>query len=72
MLLWKCVLITGKVISQTFFCVFKGKEIIEYFIDQLKQEGITYVAPWKETHPEVASAEDGGSGDADTEKAKTR
>ncbi|XP_025987981.1 protein real-time isoform X2 [Solenopsis invicta] len=26
----------------------KGKEIIEYFINQLKEEGITYVAPWKD------------------------
>ncbi|XP_031833337.1 real-time isoform X2 [Nomia melanderi] len=25
----------------------KGKEIIEYFINELKQEGIVYVAPWK-------------------------
>ncbi|XP_015586213.1 protein real-time isoform X2 [Cephus cinctus] len=24
----------------------KGKEIIEYFVNQLKEEGITYVAPW--------------------------
>ncbi|XP_043788233.1 protein real-time isoform X1 [Apis laboriosa] len=26
----------------------KGKEIIEYFINQLKEEGIIYVAPWKD------------------------
>ncbi|XP_050581132.1 protein real-time isoform X3 [Bombus affinis] len=26
----------------------KGKEIIEYFINQLKEEGIVYVPPWKD------------------------
>lgn len=26
----------------------QGKEIIEYFINQLKEEGIIYVAPWKD------------------------
>lgn len=31
----------------------KGKEIIEYFINQLKEEGITYVAEWKD--PEETS-----------------
>ncbi|XP_011863997.1 PREDICTED: protein real-time [Vollenhovia emeryi] len=34
----------------------KGKEIIEYFINQLKEEGITYVAPWKD--PREASSEE--------------
>ncbi|EFN83960.1 protein real-time isoform X2 [Harpegnathos saltator] len=27
----------------------KGKEIIEFFINQLKEEGITYVSPWKDS-----------------------
>ncbi|XP_063220835.1 SEC14-like protein 1 isoform X2 [Bacillus rossius redtenbacheri] len=26
----------------------KGKEIIEYFVNELKEEGVTYVAPWIE------------------------
>ncbi|XP_053994311.1 protein real-time [Hylaeus anthracinus] len=28
----------------------KGKEIIEYFINELKEEGIVYVAPWKDSN----------------------
>ncbi|CAG7668652.1 unnamed protein product [Allacma fusca] len=39
----------------------KGKEIIEFFIDQLKQEGITYVAPWEDKSTPAAVD---GSGDA--------
>lgn len=27
----------------------QGKEIIEYFVNKLKEEGITYVAPWKDS-----------------------
>lgn len=34
----------------------KGKEIIEYFIDQLKEEGITYVPSWKD--PQEGSSEE--------------
>ncbi|XP_018045776.1 PREDICTED: protein real-time [Atta colombica] len=34
----------------------KGKEIIEYFINQLKEEGITYVAPWDD--PQKRSSEE--------------
>ncbi|KAG5313219.1 RETM protein, partial [Pseudoatta argentina] len=34
----------------------KGKEIIEYFINQLKDEGITYVAPWED--PQKRSSEE--------------
>ncbi|KAG5346084.1 RETM protein, partial [Acromyrmex charruanus] len=34
----------------------KGKEIIEYFINQLKEEGITYVAPWED--PQKRSSEE--------------
>ncbi|CAK9795902.1 Protein real-time [Anthophora quadrimaculata] len=37
----------------------KGKEIIEFFINQLKEEGIIYVAPWKDTNE--TSAEDQGA-----------
>ncbi|KOC58880.1 Protein real-time [Habropoda laboriosa] len=37
----------------------KGKEIIEFFINQLKEEGITYVAAWKDTNE--ASAQDEGA-----------
>ncbi|XP_060816682.1 protein real-time isoform X2 [Bombus pascuorum] len=36
----------------------KGKEIIEYFINQLKEEGIVYVPPWKD--PSDTSEEDEG------------
>ncbi|KAL0102728.1 hypothetical protein PUN28_018200 [Cardiocondyla obscurior] len=34
----------------------KGKEIIEYFVNQLKEEGITYVAPWQD--PQEKSEEE--------------
>ncbi|XP_020290498.1 protein real-time isoform X2 [Pseudomyrmex gracilis] len=34
----------------------KGKEIIEYFINQLKEEGITYVSPWED--PKEGSEEE--------------
>ncbi|XP_014469137.1 PREDICTED: protein real-time [Dinoponera quadriceps] len=34
----------------------KGKEIIEFFINQLKEEGITYVSPWKD--PQEKSPEE--------------
>ncbi|KYQ49991.1 Protein real-time [Trachymyrmex zeteki] len=34
----------------------KGKEIIEYFINQLKEEGITYVAAWED--PQKRSSEE--------------
>jgi hypothetical protein len=27
--------------------VAKGKEVIDYFIKELKNEGVTYVAPWQ-------------------------
>ncbi|CAK9829833.1 Protein real-time [Anthophora retusa] len=37
----------------------KGKEIIEFFVNQLKEEGIIYVAPWKDTNE--TSAEDQGA-----------
>ncbi|XP_071876520.1 real-time [Bombus fervidus] len=36
----------------------KGKEIIEYFINQLKEEGIVYVPPWKD--PSDTSEKDEG------------
>ncbi|XP_076672393.1 real-time isoform X2 [Andrena cerasifolii] len=32
----------------------KGKEIIEYFIDELKQEGIIYVPPWQDPNEDSA------------------
>ncbi|EFN74781.1 Protein real-time [Camponotus floridanus] len=34
----------------------KGKEIIEYFINEMKEEGITYVPPWKD--PQEGSSEE--------------
>ncbi|TGZ49144.1 protein real-time isoform X2 [Temnothorax longispinosus] len=34
----------------------KGKEIIEYFVNQLKEDGITYVAPWED--PRERSSEE--------------
>lgn len=33
----------------------KGKEIIEYFVQQLKTEGTTHVPTWIDTHPEDAT-----------------
>ncbi|XP_034942017.1 protein real-time [Chelonus insularis] len=35
----------------------KGKEIIEYFINELKEQGITYVAPWVEPQQPVPNEE---------------
>ena len=26
----------------------QGKEIVEYFINELKEEGVTYAEPWKD------------------------
>ncbi|XP_017767574.1 PREDICTED: protein real-time isoform X3 [Eufriesea mexicana] len=37
----------------------KGKEIIEYFINQLQEEGIVYVAPWKDLNESSEKEEDG-------------
>ncbi|XP_029168276.1 protein real-time isoform X1 [Nylanderia fulva] len=34
----------------------KGKEIIEFFINQMKEEGITFVSPWKD--PQEGSSEE--------------
>jgi hypothetical protein len=31
-------------------CCFQGKEIIEHFISELKNEGVTYLPPWSEPH----------------------
>ncbi|XP_076239595.1 real-time [Calliopsis andreniformis] len=36
----------------------KGKEIIEYFINELKQEGIIYVPPWKDVDEGSAKGEE--------------
>lgn len=38
--------------------IVQGKEIIEYFINQLKEEGIIYVAPWED--PNEMSKKDEG------------
>ena len=38
--------------------IVQGKEIIEYFINQLKEEGIIYVAPWKDPN-EMAEKDEG-------------
>lgn len=43
----------------------KGKEIIEYFINQLKEEGITYVAPWED--PQERSEEEKKNVDENSE-----
>jgi len=40
----------------------KGKEIIEYFIEELRKEGITHVDPWVDPNPNI------GGGDADSVK----
>ncbi|XP_076654861.1 real-time isoform X1 [Halictus rubicundus] len=45
----------------------KGKEIIEYFINELKQEGIVYVAPWKK--PSLCSQEEDGDNDAEKQSS---
>lgn len=36
----------------------KGKEIIEYFVNELKQEGIIYVPPWKDLDEDSAKNEE--------------
>nr|CAD7199101.1 unnamed protein product [Timema douglasi] len=36
----------------------KGKEIIEYFVNELKNEGLTYVPPWTEPEKEKTVEED--------------
>ena len=33
--------------KQYSLSVAKGKEVIDYFIKELKNEGVTYVAPWQ-------------------------
>ncbi|KAL0102730.1 hypothetical protein PUN28_018200 [Cardiocondyla obscurior] len=43
----------------------KGKEIIEYFVNQLKEEGITYVAPWQD--PQEKSEEEKKNVDENSE-----
>ncbi|EGI69980.1 Protein real-time [Acromyrmex echinatior] len=44
------------VIEKCKYFVSIGKEIIEYFINKLKEEGITYVAPWED--PQKRSSEE--------------
>ncbi|XP_043504385.1 protein real-time [Polistes fuscatus] len=41
----------------------KGKEIIEYFINQLKEEGVTYVAPWRDPEEETSKEKEKYVGD---------
>ncbi|XP_014770135.1 SEC14-like protein 5 isoform X1 [Octopus bimaculoides] len=36
----------------------KGKEVIEYYINELQKENITYIPPWTETKKEGKSAEE--------------
>ncbi|XP_011506349.1 PREDICTED: protein real-time [Ceratosolen solmsi marchali] len=36
----------------------KGKEIIEYFVNELKEEGITYVEPWQDPLKEINVVEE--------------
>lgn len=44
----------------------KGKEIIEYFVNQLREEGITYVPPWQDPEEEIGE-EKGESKEEDKE-----
>lgn len=46
-----------------FICNFQGKEIIEFFIDELKQEGITEVPIWVDSNPTSDAAEVVGATD---------
>ncbi|KAL7289682.1 hypothetical protein TKK_0016406 [Trichogramma kaykai] len=39
----------------------KGKEIIEYFVNQLKDEGITYVEPWRDPTTDPSAEKDKSS-----------
>ncbi|XP_050735826.1 SEC14-like protein 1 isoform X3 [Eriocheir sinensis] len=53
----------------------KGKEIIEYFIEQLSKEGITYIPRWEEPKPEkslVAKERNKEEGESSSEEAETR
>lgn len=34
--------------------ILQGKEIIEYYLNELISEGITYIPTWAEKHPELA------------------
>ncbi|KAK8731825.1 hypothetical protein OTU49_007284 [Cherax quadricarinatus] len=51
----------------------KGKEIIEYFIDELFKDGIAYIPRWKEpSHkalPEVCITKDGKTGESEAESS---
>lgn len=51
----------------------KGKEIIEFFMNQLKAEGITHVPRWSDEHPDEAnvSSATGGVEDVVTEAGKS-
>lgn len=53
----------------------KGKEIIEYFIEQLSKEGITNIPRWEEPKPEkslVAKERNKEEGESSSEEAETR
>lgn len=45
----------------------KGKEIIEYFINKLKEEGIVYVSPWKDPN-ETSFSKDTGNADVESQE----
>lgn len=53
----------------------QGKEIIEYFIEQLSKEGITHIPRWEEPKPEksiVAKERNKEEGESSSEEAETR
>lgn len=53
----------------------QGKEIIEYFIEQLSQEGITHIPRWEEPKPEKSLAPketNKEEGESSSEEAETR
>ena len=35
---------------------FQGKEVIEYYINELLEEGVRYIPPWLDLNPDAKSA----------------
>ena len=47
------VLILGRYVNCSVVC-HQGKEVIEYYINELISEGITYIPPWADPHPKTS------------------
>ena len=43
-----------------FLYTLQGKEVMHAFVNELKEEGITYVAPWRPAPPTDPAADSGG------------